>query len=223
MQSDEIRRRLGESIKAFRESQGWSQTELAERLGAQLGKAVDPTTITRMERGSRPTTVDELYALSATFSTSPLSLIPGTGAIDRLVADYEVDAKYREAEVVRLRSEIHRANYMSRVSRVVRDASQELLLAKQTGQMSAVPGAVVNMAAMMDRFGGYTTEIPLTAIFRELGVPEESIAAAETPANGYLRFVGKVLESAFPREWMDFSEEMDNLEAFAAGETEDEA
>lgn len=62
---------VGSNVKRKRQAAGWSQAELAERLAAELGKAkIDPTTITRMESGARPTTVAEIDALGRVFGVS---------------------------------------------------------------------------------------------------------------------------------------------------------
>lgn len=116
MQPDGARAQLGRTIKALRESQGWNQTELANRLATQMGKAVDPTTITRMERGTRPTTVDELFALGAVFSMEPNRLLEGPETVtqyaelrslvlairglqwDIAVAEQDLKDRVREAE-----------------------------------------------------------------------------------------------------------------------------
>lgn len=59
-----------------------SQTQLAAELTAALDKRVDPTTVTRLERGSRPTTLGEVYALADVLNVSIAALIPTDRAID---------------------------------------------------------------------------------------------------------------------------------------------
>lgn len=58
---------VGQRVQQLRRGQ-WSQADLARLLGEKLGKLVDPTTITRLEGGKRPVTVDELVALSEIFN-----------------------------------------------------------------------------------------------------------------------------------------------------------
>ncbi|WP_347956454.1 helix-turn-helix domain-containing protein [Gordonia aichiensis] len=65
---------VGTNVKRLRQRHGWSQSELAHKLADELGKPkIDPTTITRMEAGTRPTTVSELEALSRVFDARPES------------------------------------------------------------------------------------------------------------------------------------------------------
>ncbi|MEU4225818.1 helix-turn-helix transcriptional regulator [Nonomuraea sp. NPDC026600] len=60
-------RRIGLRMRALRHSRGWSQVELAERLSAN-GFAAHPTTVTRMESGSRQIiSIDAALAVAATF------------------------------------------------------------------------------------------------------------------------------------------------------------
>jgi transcriptional regulator with XRE-family HTH domain len=65
--SEEINKSIGANVAALRTEAGWSQAELAERWGNALGHRVDPTTVTRLERGRRPTTVHELVQLARLF------------------------------------------------------------------------------------------------------------------------------------------------------------
>src|SRR5215831_4162065 len=67
VQPDELNRSIGENVAYLRGKAGWSQAQLAERWGAKLGRKVDPTTVTRLERGKRPIAVHELAALRTVF------------------------------------------------------------------------------------------------------------------------------------------------------------
>ncbi|MFT8180070.1 Putative regulator or DNA-binding protein [Mycobacteroides abscessus subsp. abscessus] len=73
---------VGRNTAEFRGQRGLSQAELANRLAAQIGKSsVDPTTITRLEAGKRPTTVDELVALAQILDVDVAALLhPGPDA-----------------------------------------------------------------------------------------------------------------------------------------------
>ncbi|MGJ5667828.1 helix-turn-helix transcriptional regulator [Rhodococcus aetherivorans] len=79
MQQTEILELFGQRVANLRAGMGMNQAALANRLGEELGKKVDPTTITRMERGSRPTSVIELYCLANIFGVSVGDLLPGAG------------------------------------------------------------------------------------------------------------------------------------------------
>lgn len=65
---------VGENVSSLRGAM--SQAELARRLAAELGKdRIDPTSITRLESGKRPTTVNELSALGRIFDVPPETLL----------------------------------------------------------------------------------------------------------------------------------------------------
>lgn len=77
---------VGRNVATYRNERGLSQAELASNLADALGKArVDPTTITRLEAGKRPTTVDELDALAEIFEVSPEMLLRPSAATKGLI------------------------------------------------------------------------------------------------------------------------------------------
>jgi transcriptional regulator with XRE-family HTH domain len=55
---------FGVLVRQAREDRQWTQADLAKRLGALLGKEVNPLAITRTEAGSRPVPFDEVAALA---------------------------------------------------------------------------------------------------------------------------------------------------------------
>lgn len=61
--ASEARAAFASRVKQTREERGWSQEELARRL-EELGLRLDPTAITRLERGSRAVRVEEALLLS---------------------------------------------------------------------------------------------------------------------------------------------------------------
>jgi transcriptional regulator with XRE-family HTH domain len=75
VQSDEINAAVGANVAAIRAELGWSQAELAERWGNLLGRTIDPTTITRLERGRRPIPVHELVALGSVLDVGWANLV----------------------------------------------------------------------------------------------------------------------------------------------------
>lgn len=73
-------------MATYRNERGMSQAELAGRLAETLGKErVDPTTITRLEAGKRPTTVDELDALAVIFEVDASVLLRPSSATKGLI------------------------------------------------------------------------------------------------------------------------------------------
>lgn len=66
----QLERRLCEKFKILRKERGWSQAELSERM-AGYGFDLHQTTIAKLEAGTRPLRVAEMYALSHIFQMPP--------------------------------------------------------------------------------------------------------------------------------------------------------
>lgn len=67
VQPEEVKATIGRNVAQHRARLGWSQAELAARWSKAQGKKIDPTTVTRLERGRRPISVDELVVLADVF------------------------------------------------------------------------------------------------------------------------------------------------------------
>jgi transcriptional regulator with XRE-family HTH domain len=63
----EVNTWIGENVAYERHRLGISQVELANRLGALLGKKTDQATVARLEKGARPVPVHEVFALCQLF------------------------------------------------------------------------------------------------------------------------------------------------------------
>lgn len=61
-------------LKEARKLKGWTQQQLADAL-ASLGVKLDASGITRMERGTRGVTLDDVIAIAAALGVSPLHMI----------------------------------------------------------------------------------------------------------------------------------------------------
>lgn len=113
--------RVGKAVARLRK--GMSQAELARRLAKQLGKPnVDPTTITRIERGKRAITVDELAAFAQIFGVPESDLLEDSELAARLA---KLNVEYRDLldyyrEHVLLKSRL--LNAAEEVRRIVFDA-----------------------------------------------------------------------------------------------------
>lgn len=98
----------------MREARGWSQTELAENL-AKHGFEYHQTTIGKLESGSRPLRIGELFAMAHVFEVSAIDLVkatlPGPSTDD---AEFELPQLEREAEVAR-------TNFMESVQSALAD------------------------------------------------------------------------------------------------------
>lgn len=73
-------------LKALREAQGWSQARLAAEV-VKRGGVITQTTLTRLERGPRQVTLDELLTLAAALRVSPLVLLLPETAEDSVRID----------------------------------------------------------------------------------------------------------------------------------------
>lgn len=71
----DLSRQVGARVCQIRESQGLSQ----EELGAHLG--VSQPTVSRIEKGGRALTVDELGRVAELLKTTAIELLGGRGAV----------------------------------------------------------------------------------------------------------------------------------------------
>lgn len=80
-------------LREWREHKGWTQAELADRLG------VGQDTISRYENGQRQLTIDVQAAIAEALEIRPLQLLnrPGVVSLDELMAD--ADPATRETAV----------------------------------------------------------------------------------------------------------------------------
>ncbi|NMF32290.1 helix-turn-helix transcriptional regulator [Corynebacterium ammoniagenes] len=86
MDSDFINQAFGKRVSHFRENElGITQSQLAELLGEKLGKPVNTSTINRIEKGTRPTPVNEVFALAQIFHQRPQDLLPSASLKDELL------------------------------------------------------------------------------------------------------------------------------------------
>lgn len=65
---------VADNLARLRKVRGYSTRQLATEL-ERKGRSVSPSGITRMEKGDRVITVDDLVALAAVFGVSPVSLL----------------------------------------------------------------------------------------------------------------------------------------------------
>ncbi len=73
-----INQQVGERVAQVRTQMKLTQAELASEMSARLGRDIRPLTVTRLEGGKRPITIDELIAVAATLRVSVQDLIgPG--------------------------------------------------------------------------------------------------------------------------------------------------
>jgi transcriptional regulator with XRE-family HTH domain len=64
-----------ERLAAARTARGWSQERLAAILDEVYGYPIHPTALSRIEKGTRKVTIDDLIAISAALDVAPLHLL----------------------------------------------------------------------------------------------------------------------------------------------------
>ncbi len=126
MQPTEQNRLFGQRVISIRLTASLSQTELAARLGDILGKKVDPTTITRMEKGTRPTSVVEIYALAEVFGVSIHDLMPSERATRRAYFQYRTRLRSLELEAWHARQQVAALEREHERLTAARDAAERL-------------------------------------------------------------------------------------------------
>ncbi len=93
--ANDLEKNFGARVKRLRQIEGWTQEELARRM-TDAGYPMHQTTVTKLENGTRPTTVGEVGVLAAMF---------GVGLTELFGTDDEVEPWLRLKKLdVRLRS-----------------------------------------------------------------------------------------------------------------------
>ena len=118
--------RAGQRVRELRQERGWSQTDLARRLGA-YGFDLTQTTVAKLERGARPIRLNEVAALADIFGVPVSDLVGGDEGM--LVNEHEQAALIRR-----------RLHFEARIT----DAEQKLEEAKQRQEMAARQVAQLN-------------------------------------------------------------------------------
>lgn len=73
--ADLARRTFGESVRKYRQANGWTQDTLARNVSAN-GVNATQTMIAKIERGDRPTSIGEAAVIAATFGVPVQALLP---------------------------------------------------------------------------------------------------------------------------------------------------
>lgn len=181
MQFDTANAAIGRKVAALRTDSGLLQAQLAERLTEKLGKRVDPTTITRLERGQRPVTVVELLALGDIFAVPATTLMPERGVVEQELSNWthRVESLDRqrielEASLARLQDDIEGGTMIAAAFTTLRDY-------QQTGRSSGVYDALDELAQYAETLSDrtpITERIDYRAILRDLNVDPELIERA---------------------------------------------
>lgn len=116
---DGLGQSFGALVRQARENRQWTQADLAGRLGALLGKEVNPLAVTRIESGKRPVPLPEVAALARLLHLE----------IDPLINPPQADLSPAEAEAraEAVREEIGRKHQEEvRLMAAYASASQQL-------------------------------------------------------------------------------------------------
>ena len=85
MEQDNISKEFGRRVREARKARGWTQTDLAQALG------VYKTAITKLEAGSRPTSVTEAARIAGLLGVPVENLVgDGPGASAATVAEFKL-------------------------------------------------------------------------------------------------------------------------------------
>lgn len=90
---------FGDNVRRLRKARGWTQGQLADRL-REGGIDLHQTTIAKIEGGTRPTVVHEIWTLAAVFNVGLDVLFPP-------IAQEDPRDDERGRELMRRRDELH--------------------------------------------------------------------------------------------------------------------
>ena len=99
----DLDRRFGTNIKAWRNAAGLSQAALARRLFDMTEGDIDllPTTITKIEKGTRPLKLAEALVVAAVFGEPIGALAGDKKTIEHDLAAFRIRAAERELDAAR--------------------------------------------------------------------------------------------------------------------------
>lgn len=191
---------IGQRVATLRANAGLLQPQLAEKMEARLGKSYNATLISRLEKGQRPLTVNELIALADIFGVSEQSLISRRGPIDVAAANWqnrEQDCSHR-LKVAR----VELRHVESEYAYTVRMASALLHLQEYTagsGDADSVAEALQIIALYIDDLPETTPlrdRIDLPEILSQLGVDAQTVkdAAAQSISGSQVSIVLYILQ-----------------------------
>lgn len=89
-------------MKELRTRRGWTQSDLILALKQDFGLEMHQTTLTKLERAARPTTVQELWALATVLDSDPSDLLPPITHREVDSIEIELRAASRQAERARV-------------------------------------------------------------------------------------------------------------------------
>lgn len=191
---DPVNQHIGVNIAERRTQQGWSQAELAERIGDALGRKVDPTAVTRIERGTRSLTAAELVAMSGVFNVPMSWLVEDPAPARRMMRRWE---RIRaDAEQEAQRAERHQRLLVIRVQQIRPLLEAWTTLADETGSRAPDRAKVRHALVVVHDLGTFSPD--------SLDEDSYSPSAVDPALNGnVLRTLleGFVSREAIDRAW----------------------
>ncbi|MFD8156612.1 helix-turn-helix transcriptional regulator [Streptomyces malaysiensis] len=175
MQEQDVGAIFGARVRDLRTSRGWNQDELAEQLGRIMGKKYDPTTITRLEKGRRPVSLQEAAAITRLFGSKLQDMLSGDlPEMQQWLAQTKSDLPELQVDLRGLESKVKAQQDRIQMAQE-RITALELLIEYREKQNEAAlrDGA---QAAVRSTMGGDCG----TELLRAAGVPTEVIEQADT-------------------------------------------
>lgn len=124
---------FAQRLREERARTGVSQTELATRISDRLGFTVDPTAITRIEKGERSVKLDEAVAIAEVLGVDLPALLVSTSEIERVLQEQRAALASAQARFEEARDEV------SRLALVVRHLEEQR---ENVSPNAAIPSVV---------------------------------------------------------------------------------
>jgi transcriptional regulator with XRE-family HTH domain len=178
MQVNAINAALGRKVAELRKIHGWSQAELADRLGNALGRTMDATAITRLEQGKRPVAVHEVVPLAQMLGVEPVRLM-SFSPLDSAIATSRLQADALSLRVEITRIEARQAEIIAELAVYMVRNLESLQKYRETGELDCL---VDGLGFLVTR--GELVRKDWREILLDAGVDEKSIEAGLTRSRG---------------------------------------
>ncbi|NKR96223.1 helix-turn-helix domain-containing protein [Rhodococcus hoagii] len=192
MQLAETNAIIGEKIAQLRGKAELSQAELASALAEKMGKErIDPTTITRLERGQRPITVMELIALAQVFDVPEESLLPESNAVEKAFSYWmrQIEELAQYLDLLKAREETSKEELAQ--ATILASSLAALQNYQQDGNETEVADALSTLGDFADEQDAEAPKgarIDFLALLRDIGIHgdliEQALAASTSGDDG---------------------------------------
>lgn len=166
---------FGARVRDLRTSRGWNQDELAEQLGRIMGKKYDPTTITRLEKGRRPVSLQEAAAITRIFGSKLQDMLSGDlPEMQQWLAQTKSDLPELQVDLRNLESKVKTQQDRIQMTQERITALELLIEYRETqNEVSLRDGARAAVRSTMGSDCG-------TELLRAAGLPAEVIEQADS-------------------------------------------